>query len=323
MKKKGLAIVLIVTLATVFSTMSVSFGATRIGKPTIHVDVYQDDYIKISWNECKGATKYQIYRSTSKTKNYKKIATVSDSMYWDYTAKNKTRYYYKVRGVKGSVHGRFSKPKSQKINFSGSLSVSKSKITLQKGSQAVLFVKTKGTNDSIIATGDSSVLDYEWGLDTEDGYYPLYISAKKMRTKAAYITLYFEEHPHPIRVKIKVNFDNTSKEEISLSKIRAYPNLSAVPDFGAMVGVRPARVSGYNYFMRDCLYVYPESSIDIDAEEVIQMYISCLEEKGFSPIDYSLDEDFYEYSYASENGEVVTFEYDGDSYLVRTMRIIG
>jgi fibronectin type 3 domain-containing protein len=53
----------------------------------------------ISWGEVEGATKYVIYRSTSKSKGYKVIGENETLTYEDLTAKKGKTYYYKVVAV--------------------------------------------------------------------------------------------------------------------------------------------------------------------------------------------------------------------------------
>ena len=74
--------------------------------------------ITLSWKKISGVSGYEIYRSTSKNKNYKKIATINNSKntFKDSSlSKNKT-YYYKVRAYKTSngkkVYGSYSSVKS-------------------------------------------------------------------------------------------------------------------------------------------------------------------------------------------------------------------
>ena len=54
----------------------------------------------ITWGEVEGATKYLVYRSTSKSKGYKAIGEATDLLtYEDLTAKKGKTYYYKVVAV--------------------------------------------------------------------------------------------------------------------------------------------------------------------------------------------------------------------------------
>lgn len=60
---------------------------TSSGKPTI------------SWKKVSGATKYQVYRATSKNGTYKAVKTLTGLKFKDTTAKKGTTYYYKVVAV--------------------------------------------------------------------------------------------------------------------------------------------------------------------------------------------------------------------------------
>lgn len=59
-----------------------------------------DDGLKIKWSKVAGATKYKVYRATSKWGSYQKIATVSSAgalNYTDYKITPGKTYYYKVQ----------------------------------------------------------------------------------------------------------------------------------------------------------------------------------------------------------------------------------
>lgn len=53
----------------------------------------------ISWGEVDGATRYVVYRSTSKSKGYKAIDETEALSYEDLTAKKGKTYYYKIVAV--------------------------------------------------------------------------------------------------------------------------------------------------------------------------------------------------------------------------------
>lgn len=56
--------------------------------------------VTITWDKCPGVTGYEIYRATSKTGKYTKIATVKTNTYTNSGLKSWTKYYYKVRAYK-------------------------------------------------------------------------------------------------------------------------------------------------------------------------------------------------------------------------------
>ena len=74
---------------------------TSTGKP----------YVK--WSAVTGASKYQVYRSTSKTGTYKLLGTTTKLSYTDTSATTGYTYYYKVKAVskvKTSANSAYSKP---------------------------------------------------------------------------------------------------------------------------------------------------------------------------------------------------------------------
>lgn len=70
--------------------------------------------VTVTFRKATGGTSYEIYRSTKKTKGYKKIKTTKSAKYVDKKVKKKKRYYYKVRTVRnagrGTVRSGFTSP---------------------------------------------------------------------------------------------------------------------------------------------------------------------------------------------------------------------
>ena len=54
----------------------------------------------LTWKRVGNVSGYEVYRSTSAKKNFKKIATVSGNKYTDKRLSKNRRYYYKVRAYK-------------------------------------------------------------------------------------------------------------------------------------------------------------------------------------------------------------------------------
>ncbi|MBA4686392.1 MAG: N-acetylmuramoyl-L-alanine amidase [Candidatus Galacturonibacter soehngenii] len=59
--------------------------------------------ITISWSASKGASSYQIYRSTREKSGYSQIGTTTSLSYTNKKLKNGTKYYYRVYAVAGKI----------------------------------------------------------------------------------------------------------------------------------------------------------------------------------------------------------------------------
>lgn len=69
----------------------------KISKPTnLKVTQSGKNNAKVKWSKVEGATKYTVYRSTSKNGKYKKIGTSKTNSYKDAKLKKGKKYYYKV-----------------------------------------------------------------------------------------------------------------------------------------------------------------------------------------------------------------------------------
>ena len=93
------------------NTGTYTFSVQRDGVPTAPqvTSSYQSTSGKpyLKWASVEYASKYEVYRATSKTGTYKKIATTSKASYTDTSAATGYTYYYKVKAVssKGSASG--------------------------------------------------------------------------------------------------------------------------------------------------------------------------------------------------------------------------
>ena len=99
------------TITLNFAGKTLSFQCTfmpaKVGKVTLTT---KGKTITLKIPKTAGAKKYQIYRSTKKTKGFKLIATTGKTKFTDKKSiKSKKAYYYKVRAINGSYKGAFSK----------------------------------------------------------------------------------------------------------------------------------------------------------------------------------------------------------------------
>lgn len=76
---------------------------TTLEKPAAITAVSRSyNSIKLTWNKVAGAEQYEVYRSTTKTGTYTKVATVSKTTYTDKKLETNKKYYYKVVAVRGT-----------------------------------------------------------------------------------------------------------------------------------------------------------------------------------------------------------------------------
>lgn len=111
---------------------------TPPSKPNITVSNYGFDTLKITYKKVTGATKYEIYRSTSKTGKYVKVGTITGTTFYDKKLSYNKTYYYKVRACnKNNLCGSYSSYKSKKV------SAGKPSITLSSSGGTGIKIKYK------------------------------------------------------------------------------------------------------------------------------------------------------------------------------------
>ena len=127
--------------------------------------------IKLTWNAVEGATKYEVYRATSKDGTYKRISTTASTGMTNTSAEAGTTYYYKVRAIhsNSSANSAFSsivnrtcdlaQPKVEATNVESS---GKIKLSWKKVSGAVKYevyraTEKNGTYKRISTTTSTSL----------------------------------------------------------------------------------------------------------------------------------------------------------------------
>ena len=72
-------------------------SAKRLSSPTnVKAKKKSNKKAKVTWKKVDGATKYTVYRATSKNGKYKQIGTAKGGSYTDNTVKKGKKYFYKV-----------------------------------------------------------------------------------------------------------------------------------------------------------------------------------------------------------------------------------
>lgn len=119
--------------------------------------------LKLTWKRVGGAEGYQIYRSTQKSKGYKKIATVKSGKtvsYQDSKVKFGITYYYKIQAFGGE---------GENLGYSGYSAVKSAKTT----------ITTKITS---VVSVDSNTLEIRWNKVNEAYGYRILRSTSKNGT---------------------------------------------------------------------------------------------------------------------------------------------
>lgn len=89
---------------TMYTSKNISVSAAfKKSKPIIKIGTSTTNSIKISWKRLKGATRYHLYRATSKNGKYKKIVSTSALQYSSKKLASGKVYYFKLR-----AEGKFS-----------------------------------------------------------------------------------------------------------------------------------------------------------------------------------------------------------------------
>ena len=84
-------------------------------KPVVKIALTQKGDPKLTWNAVAGASKYEVYRATSKNGTYTKMFTTTNRSYTNTNARPGTTYYYKVKAisrVRSTANSSFSAIKS-------------------------------------------------------------------------------------------------------------------------------------------------------------------------------------------------------------------
>lgn len=130
--------------ASLTKVRSGNASAKKISTPTnVKTAKSGSKYIKVSWTKVDGATKYTIYRATSKDGSYKNIGTTTGSSYTDKKSTVGKTYYYKV--VANYSNSDYSSSRSSAVKIKipktpTSLKVSKKSTTSMK----VSYKKSSG-----------------------------------------------------------------------------------------------------------------------------------------------------------------------------------
>lgn len=223
---------------------------------------YRYDKVKLTWEQLAGVDGYQVYRATSKTGTYTKVATVKGDRTTSYINTGLTcgkTYYYKVRALK-KISGKYVYSKYSAVT-SGKPVPSKTRVKDAWGSAI-------GTHTVYVEwTGIAGATDYEvqyrytlngktssWKTKVEsiDGewlpfktYNTLYREAKK-KYPSGYVTgVVLAGYPRGSKIPLKEYVESTVKKNQALVswvpqddriyefRVRAYRTVSGKKVYGA------------------------------------------------------------------------------------------
>lgn len=221
------------------------------------------DKLRLSWEPMSGVDGYQIYRATSKSGKYAKIATVKGASNATYTNTGRTcgtRYYYKLRAYKKiggkTVYSKYSAilsayAKPAKVKVTDAYAPSDSMVTI-----AVSFTTVRGATDYEAQinqikkngkeTGFRSYTYNDEGKKTTFTTYKQWLALLKKMHPSGYVSLSVKENGKYVSKKVPVaEFAETSlkknQAEIELVqddsiyefRVRAYRKVNGRKVYGS------------------------------------------------------------------------------------------
>lgn len=214
-KRKVISLILaIITMFTSFSSITTFSYAATIVKISSVSNVSTG--IKVKWNSDKSKTGYYIYRKSTSSAKWSKIATVktkTQNSWIDTNAKNGKKYYYKVQSYKGKknytnstqkIIYRLSTPSISSLSYSyDSIRLKGSANSSATGFQ-IKYSKNEDFNNAKVKTVATTQLNriitnltcskkYYFKIRAykkvgEKYYYSGYSKAKSYTTKSSYIS---------------------------------------------------------------------------------------------------------------------------------------
>ena len=153
--------------------------------------------IVISWEAVEGATKYEVYRATSKNGEYSRITTTSKTQVTNTSTKAGKTYYYKVRAICGvdAAKAAFSDVKSRTCDLpqpevSIGLSSGKPKVSWEKVDGAVSYKIYRATSKSgtysLVKTSTGSYYKDTKAVSGKTYYYKVVAAASAKAANSAY-----------------------------------------------------------------------------------------------------------------------------------------
>lgn len=105
---------------------SVKSRTCDLARPTVTVSNTSSGQVKLTWKKISGASKYYVYRATSKSGSYTRVKSTTATSYTDTTGTTGKTYYYKVKAISSNsdANSAYSSVKSGKAANTAALTLS-------------------------------------------------------------------------------------------------------------------------------------------------------------------------------------------------------
>ena len=198
---------------------------------------YDGNATFMMWNPVDGATKYNIYRSTSKTGKYKLIKTINEVYYEDLKLECGKTYYYKIEAVNShskktsSVHKVKVLPETIYMAFQEKVTDSTVKFSWYKTNATGYEIyrstkKTKGFKKIKTITKNKTITYKDKKLKANTKYYYKIRTYKTVKGKKIYSKysdpIMFKTAPAAPKVKVSTKEYDSLKVKVSESKGAKY-----------------------------------------------------------------------------------------------------
>lgn len=108
---KKASFVLLITISIIFLSNLSSNAASKPEKPTdVTACISGEKNIKLKWKSVEGASKYTVFRATTKKGKYKKVGTSKTTYFKNKGLTRGKTYYYKVTANAGKLSSKQSNP---------------------------------------------------------------------------------------------------------------------------------------------------------------------------------------------------------------------
>ena len=196
---------IVIVLSMISGTASVADAATLSKVSGVEVISKTTTSVKLKWKKVSKATGYQIYCSTSKSKDFKKAKTINGGKTISATVsklKSNKTYYFKVRAINNKAKGKFSKTVSDKTKK-------------EWGTISNVKIKLYGVCDY-----------YSWEKEGP-GFACVTVDFKEVKDADGYQVKLYQNKEYTTYKKIKSNkFYYATQEICPKCKVRAYKKKS-------------------------------------------------------------------------------------------------